>query len=54
MKRAARVVSIAALVLTILPPVLFFGDRMDIDSMKMWMLGAAVAWFASSPLWMKK
>jgi len=53
-KRAARIVSIAALVLTILPPVLFFGNRMDVDSMKMWMLGAAVAWFASAPLWMKK
>ena len=54
MKRAARVVSMAALVLTILPPVLFFGNRMDVETMRTWMLGAAVAWFASVPLWMKK
>ncbi len=28
MKRAARAVSLAALVMTILPPLLFFADRM--------------------------
>ena len=54
MRRAARIVSMAALVLTILPPILFFGNRMDVETMKTWMLGAAVVWFASVPLWMKK
>jgi high-affinity nickel permease len=54
MKRAAQVVSLAALVGTILPPVLFFAGRMDIETMKGAMLVAAIAWFAATPLWMKK
>jgi hypothetical protein len=54
MKRAAQVVSLAALVGTILPPVLFFAGRMDIETMKWAMLVATVAWFAATPLWMKK
>ena len=54
MKRAAQVVSLIALVGTILPPVLFFAGRMDIDSMKWWMLAATVAWFAATPVWMDR
>ena len=54
MKRAAQVVSLAALVGTILPPVLFFAGRMDIETMKGAMLVATVAWFAATPLWMRK
>jgi len=54
MKRAAQVVSLAALTGTILPPVLFFAGRMDIETMKWAMLVATVAWFAATPLWMKK
>jgi high-affinity nickel permease len=54
MKRAAQVVSLAALAGTILPPVLFFAGRMDLDTMKAAMLVAAVAWFAATPVWMKQ
>jgi len=43
MKRAAQVVSLAALAGTILPPALFFGGRMDIETMKWAMLVATVA-----------
>jgi hypothetical protein len=54
MKRAAQVVSLAALAGTILPPALFFAGRMDIETMKWAMLVATVAWFAATPLWMKR
>ena len=54
MKRAAQAVSLAALAGTMLPPVLFFAGRMDIEAMKWAMLVATVAWFAATPLWMKK
>jgi hypothetical protein len=54
MKRAAQVVSLAALAGTILPPVLFFAGRMDIETMKWAMLAATVAWFAATPLWMEQ
>jgi hypothetical protein len=53
-KRAALVVSLVALVGTILPPILFFAGRIDLDSMKSWMLVATVAWFAATPLWMDR
>ena len=54
MNRAAQLVSLAALVGTILPPVLFFAGRMDIEAMKWAMLVATIAWFAATPLWMKR
>jgi hypothetical protein len=54
MKRAAQVVSLAALAGTFLPPVLFFYDQMGLEPMKAWMLASAAAWFASAPLWMNK
>jgi len=54
MRRAAQLVSIAALAGTILPPVLFFTGQMGLDPMKGWMLLATVAWFVATPLWMER
>ena len=54
MKRAAQLVSLAALLATIFPPVLFFAGGMGLDTMKLWMLVATVAWFAATPVWMKQ
>ena len=54
MKTAARLVSLAALAGTIVPPVLFFTGHMDLDAMKLWMLVATVAWFVATPLWMDR
>jgi len=53
-KRAAQMVSLAALAGTILPPVLYFYGQVDLEPMKAWMLASAVAWFAATPLWMSK
>ena len=54
MKRAAQLVSLAALAGTIVPPALFFTGGMELDAAKSWMLVAAIAWFASAPLWMDR
>ena len=54
MKTAARLVSLAALAGTIVPPVLFFTGHMDLDAMKLWMLVATVAWFVATPVWMDR
>lgn len=54
MRTAARLVSLASLVATIVPPVLFFWSRMDLDATKLWMLVATVAWFAATPIWMDR
>jgi hypothetical protein len=53
-KLAARFVSLAALAGTIVPPVLFFTGQLDLDAMKRWMLVAALAWFAATPIWMDR
>jgi len=53
-KRVAQGVSLAALVGSILPPILFFTGGMDLDSMKRWMLIAAIGWFAATPIWMDR
>jgi hypothetical protein len=52
MTTVARIVSWLALGATIGPAVLFYVDMMALDQMKLWMLVATVAWFASAPVWM--
>ena len=54
MKTAARLVSLVALVGTIVPPVLYFINRMDLDATKWWMLVATIAWFVATPIWMDR
>jgi TM2 domain-containing membrane protein YozV len=54
MKRAMKAASFMALAGTIVPPVLFFYGQMGLEPMKAWMLAAAVAWFAATPLWMNR
>ena len=53
MKALARVVAPLALVATLLPPVLYLFQLIGDRPMKLTMLVAAVAWFASAPFWMK-
>jgi hypothetical protein len=53
-KTAARLVSLAALLGTIVPPVLFFTGQMDLDAMRLWMLVATVGWFVATPIWMDR
>jgi hypothetical protein len=47
-------VSLAALIGTILPPVLFFTGHVELDAVKLWMLVATIAWFAATPVWMDR
>ena len=54
MKTVARLVSLLSLVGTIAPPVLFFTGSMTLASMQSWMLGATIAWFLATPLWMDR
>jgi hypothetical protein len=53
-KAAARVVSLLALVCTIVPAVFFFTGQVDLETTKWWMLVAAVAWFVATPIWMDR
>ncbi len=54
MKTLARTISGLALAGTILPPLLYFADRLDLSQVRLWMLVATVAWFAATPWWMDR
>jgi hypothetical protein len=52
MRTILQIVSFAALVATIVPPVLFLTGRLSLDQTKWTMLAATLVWFAVTPLWM--
>lgn len=54
MNRAAQIASGLALVGTLLPALLFFAGRIDLDQMKSWMVAAALLWFVATPVWMER
>jgi TM2 domain-containing membrane protein YozV len=51
-RAAAIVVSLLALVGTMVPSMLFFYGMMGLDRMKLWMLVATVVWFVTATMWM--
>jgi hypothetical protein len=53
MKRIAQIISGLALATTLLAPVLFFADKIELPLAQEWMLGAALVWFAATPFWME-
>ena len=53
-KTAAIVVSVLALVGTMVPSIMFFNGAMTLDRMKLWMLVATAVWFAAAPIWMER
>jgi hypothetical protein len=53
MKRIAQAISYLALAATLLPAVLFFADKLALPTAQLWMLAAALVWFAATPLWME-
>lgn len=54
MKRIAQVISWAALAATLVPPCLFFADKLPLNATQQWLLGAAILWFLTAPLWMER
>jgi hypothetical protein len=52
MRRLLQLLSALALAGTIVPPLLFFGDLLTLDRMKVWMTVATLVWFAATPWWM--
>ena len=51
-RATAIVVSLLALVGTMVPSILFFYGMMGLDRMKLWMLVATVVWFVTATMWM--
>jgi hypothetical protein len=53
MKRLAQFLSALALIGTLMPPILFFADALDLAAAQRWLLGAAILWFVATPFWME-
>ena len=52
MRTTLQVISLLALVGTILPSVLYLGGWLSLESCKWVMLEATIVWFVATPLWM--
>lgn len=53
MKTAAMILGAAALLGTIVPPLLFLNGSLAEDAMKLGMFVSSVAWFMTAPWWLK-
>lgn len=54
MRRLIMLLSFVGLVMSILPPVLFFLGKMALDPMKLWMGIGMVVWMVTAPFWINK
>ena len=54
MKNLLKTGSLIGLVLSILPPILFFLGKIEMDSMKVWMGIGMALWLLSAPFWINK
>jgi len=52
MRVLLQLVSLASLVATIAPSILFLAGRLSLDQTKWMMLAATLVWFAVTPFWM--
>ena len=52
MRLLLQLISLAALVATIVPPILFLFTHLTLDQTTATMLVATVVWFAVTPFWM--
>lgn len=54
MKSMLKIGSLIGLVLTILPPILFFLGKVEMEFMKLWMGIGMVLWLVTAPFWINK
>lgn len=54
MKLFLQLISLIGLLLTIVPPILFFLGKIDHQVQNFWMLAGAVIWFVSASFWLGK
>ena len=54
MKTLLKTLSIAGLLLTIIPPILYFEQAVGLSQMKLWMGIGMLCWFVSAPFWINR
>lgn len=52
MKRILQFISLIGLLLTIVPPILFFNAVITFSTQNLLMLAGAILWFASASFWL--
>ena len=52
MKRILQLLSLAGLLMTIIPPFLHFLGKISIPRQNVWMLAGAIIWFLSASFWL--
>ena len=53
MPSIAKLIGLAALVGTIVPPALFMFKMIPLETVKIVMLASTIVWFAAAPFWLK-
>lgn len=54
MKTILKIASYLGLVLTIIPPILFFKSYITLDSSHLYMTIGMLIWFGTAPFWINK
>lgn len=54
MKNLLKIASLVGLVMTIVPPILFFLGKNDLGQMKLLMGVGMAIWFVSAPFWVNQ
>lgn len=54
MKYLLQIISLAGILLTIVPPVLFFAGTMSNSIKNLWMLIGTIVWFVTATFWLGK
>lgn len=54
MKVFLKVISLLGLLLTMIPPLLIFLGKIDLETTKLLMTIGMLAWFGSAPFWINK
>lgn len=54
MKNLLKLISLAGLLLTVVPSILYFYEYLTFDMHKLLMALGTVLWFLSAPFWMNK
>ena len=54
MRTGLKIISFLALALTVVPSFLYLNGSVGLDSAKLLMLIATVAWFVASPFWINR
>jgi len=52
MRKLLQLLSVVALIATLVPAVLFMNDTIDLDKVKTLMTIATFVWFIATPFWM--